>query len=61
MSDPEISFGSGKSLIVLKGRESIRAAGWALRYLLFARATMMLMLSGGGIGGVLALAKWWMN
>jgi hypothetical protein len=35
---PEVIFGSGKSQISLRGREAIRAAGWALRLLLFAKA-----------------------
>jgi hypothetical protein len=45
----EISLGSGKSQVVLKGREAIRAAGWALRLLLISRAVATLTVSIAGI------------
>jgi hypothetical protein len=55
MEDPEISIGSGRSQIVLKGREAIRAAGWTLRFLLFARGVSLL-----GVGlAVAAAVRWW--
>lgn len=47
MSDPEILIGSGKSQITLKGREAIRAAGWTVPFLLFARGIRLLFLLGG--------------
>jgi hypothetical protein len=40
----EISLGAGKSQVTLKGKEAIRAAGWTLRLLLFARAIAILSL-----------------
>jgi hypothetical protein len=60
MGDPEISFGSGKSLIVLKGRDAIRAAGWALRFLLFARGASNLLLSTAVVVAC-AILKWWLT
>jgi hypothetical protein len=54
---PEVIFGSGKSQISLRGREAIRAAGWALRMLLFARAVRVLLLFPLG-GMALLLLKW---
>jgi hypothetical protein len=48
---PEVIFGSGKGQISLRGREAIRAAGWALRLLLYARALKILLVFPiGGIG-----------
>jgi hypothetical protein len=46
---PEVHLGTGKSQISLKGKEAIRAAGWALRLLLLARAVRnLLVLPIGG-------------
>jgi hypothetical protein len=44
MSEPEISFGSGKGQVVLKGRDAIRAAGWAVPLVLLAKAAAILIL-----------------
>ena len=46
MSDPEILIGSGKWQITLKGRDAIRAAGWTVRFLLFARGIWLLFFLG---------------
>jgi hypothetical protein len=54
---PEVIVGSGKSQISLRGRDAIRAAGWALPLLLFARAVkILLFVPIGGI--VFLLLKW---
>jgi hypothetical protein len=58
MSDPEILIGSGKWQITLKGRDAIRAAGWTVRFLLFARGIWLLFLLGG-VSLVLYLAIPW--
>lgn len=58
MSDPEISMGKGRSQTVLKGKEAIRAAGWTVRYFLFANATWKLVLSA--LGGS-AIIWWWLH
>jgi hypothetical protein len=44
MSDPEISIGSGRSRIVFRGPQAIRAAGWTLKMLLLAKAIRWLLL-----------------
>jgi len=57
---PEFSFGDGKNKVSIKGREAIRAAGWALRLLLFARAmNMLIVLPIGSIGYL--FVKWLLN
>jgi hypothetical protein len=75
MSDPEILIGSGKSQITLKGREAIRAAGWTVRFLLFARGIRLLFLLGGFslflyaavqwcrpvVQWLYAVAQWWLS
>jgi len=54
---PEVIFGSGKSQISLKGKKAIRAAGWGLPLLLFARAVRILLVIP--IGGIaFLLLKW---
>lgn len=59
---PQVSIGSGTDQIVLKGRDAITAAGWALPFLLFARALRMLTMVPIGIGGaVWMLVRWWLS
>jgi hypothetical protein len=54
----EISISSGRSKITLKGPDAIRAAGWSLRFLLFARGASFFFV--GGVLAVYALFKlWW--
>jgi hypothetical protein len=60
MSDPEISIGSGKTQVILRGRDAIRAAGWALRLLLFARAASLLALPVGA-AVIYGAVKWWLT
>ncbi len=60
MGDPEISIGSGKTQITLRGREAIRAAGWPLRFLLFAYAIALLSIPSA-FGAVYWLLKWWVS
>ena len=43
MSEPEFSFGKGRSQINLKGRDAIREGGWSIRALLLPRALGMLL------------------
>jgi hypothetical protein len=54
---PEITFGDGKSKINFKGKEALRAAGWGLRLLLFARAVRILLLFP--VGGIAFLLLRW--
>jgi hypothetical protein len=58
MSDPEISISAGRAKIILKGRDAIRAAGWTLRFLLFARGLSLLAV---GAIAVYAVIKWWLS
>jgi hypothetical protein len=41
---PEIAIGSGRTQIILRGRDAIRAAGWALRFLLVARGVSLAVI-----------------
>jgi hypothetical protein len=38
MNDPEFSFRSGRYQIEIRGRDAIRESGWAIRWLIVARA-----------------------
>jgi len=58
MSDPEISIGAGRTQIILRGRDAIRAAGWSLRFLLFARGVSLFVIGGFA---VYAATKWWLS
>ncbi len=55
MSDPEFSFGKGRSQINLKGKDAIREGGWSIRALLLARALAILLPA---IAISLALVLW---
>jgi hypothetical protein len=52
ITTPEIAIGSGRTQIILRGRDAIRAAGWSLRFLLFTRGLLFVMG---------ALAVWWLS
>jgi hypothetical protein len=54
---PEISIGVGRTQIVLRGRDAIRAAGWSLRFLLFARGFLFV----AGALSICAAVKWWVS
>jgi hypothetical protein len=53
---PEITFGTGKSRVTLRGSQAIRAAGWTLRFLLIARALSILAFP---LGSIYLMVKWW--
>jgi hypothetical protein len=52
IGDPEISFGTGRGQVKLKGSEAIEAGGWALRLLLLARAVSVVLKAIAVLGGV---------
>jgi hypothetical protein len=58
MDDPEISFGSGPTQVVLKGREAIHAVGWTLPFLLFARGIVALVVAISV--AVCVIMRWWL-
>jgi hypothetical protein len=51
---PEISFGYGLGQIRIRGKEALRAAGWAVRFLLVARGSAPWLMAAGSL-----LATWW--
>ena len=53
LTNAEITIGSGRTQIILRGRDAILAAGWSLRFLLFARALFFLEVG--------TLALWWLS
>jgi hypothetical protein len=57
ITSPEITIGSGRSQIILTGRDAIRAAGWSLRFLLFVRGAVSLLIVG--VLALYAVSKWW--
>jgi hypothetical protein len=56
---PEISIGIGRTQVVLRGRDAIRAAGWSLRFLLFARGAFLFFVAG--TLSAYAAMKWWLS
>jgi hypothetical protein len=46
---PEISIGSGRGQVKLKGKEAIEASGWALRVLFIAKAIALVTTPGAVI------------
>jgi hypothetical protein len=50
---PEFSFGKGRTQINLRGKEAIKAGGWAIRTLLVARAFALLLPA------IAIVVAWW--
>jgi hypothetical protein len=55
MNNPEFSFRSGRYQIDIKGRDAIREGGWAIRWLIIARA---LAIALPAISAALTLLLW---
>ena len=51
---PEISVGKGRSQISLKGKDAIRAGGWAIQWLLFARGLAIIVVAIAIVLGIFA-------
>jgi hypothetical protein len=65
---PEVTVGTGRSQVKLRGIEAINAAGWTVKLILIAKAAAIVMISvgalymfwkaPGSLSNLLLLAKW---